>query len=112
MSSFSLRPQSVPSSPAGAVAAGDPGFVSKCPSVWAYLHSTVWEDGSPREPATLILLVDLGRWKVCLSDRANNRVAWLSADTLGGLLEGLEAGLVEDKLDWRRAKAPPGRRGR
>lgn len=106
------RPASSSSASPAPAAALDSVFVARCPALWEYLSLCQWEDASPREPATLILVVEEGRWKACLSDRANGRVGWRTADTLAGLLDALEAALVTDVMDWRRAKAPPGRRGR
>lgn len=90
----------------------DPAFASRCPALWEYLTLTAWDDGSPRDPATLLIFVDSGVLKCCLSDKANSRVAFLSASTLEQLLSGLEDGLVRSTLDWRvRRDHPAGRRG-
>lgn len=66
-------------------------------------HLTVvkWDDGQPREPSTMMILCEQGRWKACLNDRAESRSAWVSADAFSTLLDVLEAGLESDKLDWR-----------
>lgn len=112
MAKYVDRPASSGASPSAGSVASDPAFASKCPALWEYLTLAVWEDGSVRELSTLILMVEEGRWKACLSDKANDRTAWRTADTLAGLLEALEAGLAGGGLDWRRPKAPPGRRGR
>lgn len=106
------RPPSSPGgSPPGA-APSDPSFVSRCPALWEYLTLLSWEDGAPREPATMILMVEEGRWKACLSDRATGRTLWRVGDTLAALLEALEGSLASGEADWRRGKAPPPRRGR
>lgn len=110
--SFVRRPSSSEAGAAPTAAASDPVFQSRCPALWEYMTLTAWEDGSDRQPATLILLVEEGRWKGCVSDRAAGRVGWRSHETLAGLLEALEAALASDSMDWRKAKAPPTRRGR
>ena len=43
-------------------------------------------------------------WKACLSDKAQARVAFLTADEPGQLLSRLEDGLVQATLDWRAAQ--------
>lgn len=90
----------------------DAGFVSHWPALFEYLTLLSWDDGSAREPATLLVFVDEGRWKACLNDKANARVGWRSADSFAGLLDVVEAGLAGGSMDWRRAKAPPPKRGR
>ncbi len=82
------------------------------PTLRSYLFDTSWADGSPRQPATLLLFVEGGFWKCCISDRACDRNAFLSSRTLGGLFEALEEGLATDRVEWRR-KGPGGpRRGK
>lgn len=74
------------------------------PTLWEYLSSAKWDDGSVRETSTLMLLVDEGRLKGCLNDRALERSCWVAADSLMGLLESLEAALESGGTDWRARK--------
>lgn len=90
---------------------GGPGVLVG-PTLRSYLFDTAWADGSRRQPATLLLFVEGGFWKCCISDRATDRNAFLSARTLGGLFQALEEGLASDRVEWR-YKGPGGpRRGR
>lgn len=90
--------------------AQDAAFVAAYPFLWEYLAATMWSDGSKRETSTLLLLVEEGVWKGCLHDRDSNASGWKSGDTLGGLLEALEAALALDRMDWRRKQQAGGRR--
>lgn len=77
------------------------------PSTWAYLADTRYEDGEPRETATLMLLAEQGVVKACLNDRDNSRSAWVSGRSVEEALAALEAGLAEGRTEWR--GRPPGR---
>lgn len=84
-----------------AAAAVDLVASGEFPLVMEYLVTARWDDGKPREVATLMLVAEGGRWKVQLRDRANRRVAWLSGDTILGVLASLESALGADQVDWR-----------
>lgn len=89
-------------------------FETQYPTLAEFASCTVWEDGGARETGTILLLVDEGRWKVCLNDRALSRSAWVSGDSPCGAFGNAEDGLREERLDWRRRRegGPPGRGGR
>lgn len=70
-----------------------------------HIVATTWPDGSERQGSSLTLFVDEGALKACLNDKGNDLVAFVSAESLEGLLGALEAGLREDKLDWRPSRA-------
>lgn len=75
----------------------------------AYLCDTSWDDGSARETTTVLVFVEAGAFKVAINDRALARSAFLSADSLLGLLDAAELALREEELDWRAKKATPGK---
>lgn len=89
---------------------GDGWLPSKFPAVWEYLAVSVWDDGSARETATLLLFCEDGQVKVCLNDREAQRSAWASGRTLDDALEALEGGLEEGSTSWRKSvrKRPRG----
>jgi hypothetical protein len=72
------------------------------PAVWCELTCDHWEDGSARETSSLTLFLQEGLLKGCLRDRGNDRVTFVSGDSLERVLQALEDGLSTDSLDWRR----------
>lgn len=79
----------------------DDEFIERHPCLFHFLADTKWDDGSARETATLLVFFDAGRLKAALKDRAYARVAFVTADTVGGLFSKLESGLAMEGLEWR-----------
>lgn len=77
-------------------------FPSEYPALWEYLTASRWEDGRPRQTATLMVCVEDGRFKGCVNDRANGRSVWVSAGSFTGLLGAVEAVLQSGQAEWRR----------
>lgn len=48
-----------------------------------------------------------GLVKGCLNDRDVGMSAWVSGPGMGAVLEALERGLQEDRLEWRKNKPLP-----
>lgn len=71
------------------------------PRLVEYLEATKWDDGSRRETATLMLLVEDGWLKGCLNDRANGCSLWVTCDSVAGLLDALEGHLERGDGEWR-----------
>lgn len=92
---------------AGPLQLGD--YLTLYPSLADYLTCEKWDDGSPRVPATVMLFMQDGRWKVCVNDKAMGRVAFVAGVTPEAALQAVEDGLRGDDLDWR-AVADGGRR--
>lgn len=74
------------------------------PALFEFLTTTM-VDGRKREPSSLILFVEDGYPKVCLSDRDASRVTFVTSGGFLEALDDLEANLVEGTVDWR-AKRP------
>lgn len=81
----------------------DPDMRDKLPVLYDFLTLTVWDDGDPREPGTVLIMAQDGMWKVWLNDKDGDRTAFLSADTFIGLLAMCDARLGADSVPWRRA---------
>lgn len=45
-----------------------------------------------------------GKFKSCVNDREGGYYAFVSSDTLDGLLDALEKGLRDGSLDWRQSQ--------
>lgn len=85
-----------------------PGLPASCsvmaetmPALWQHLSCAAYPDGSKRERSTLSVFVGDYGLQACLNDRDNGLVAFVSGDSLVGLLEALEAALASDTVDWR-----------
>lgn len=83
----------------------DEEFIASFPTLYAWLCDVKWDDGVARQPGTMLLCVDAGVLKVWLNDKALSRSAWLSGDSLAGLLAAVESGLRDETLAWRPVKA-------
>lgn len=82
----------------------DPEFVSSYPTLFAYMTQETWEDGTPRQTATLTLYVDGSALTVIINDRHNVRSAFVNEASLFSALLKIEAGLVDNTLEWRAKK--------
>jgi len=74
------------------------------PTVAQFMAADCWPDGEVRERATLIVFVEDGAFKVCLSEKNMQATLWATSATFAGLLEALEDRLTADAPDWRKAK--------
>lgn len=84
-------------------------FAKRYPCLHEWLTLDKWEDGTHREPSTLLLFLDDGRPKGCLNDREGGKVVFVAAWTFTDVLVAMEEGLLADTLDWRTAKKEKGR---
>lgn len=87
------------------------GWERTYPTLFEYLTLYRWEDGQPRQTATLLIFFEDGAWKACLNDREHARSAWAAGGTPLGALQALEEAVCDDTVDWRRRK-PQGRPSR
>ena len=97
-------PADVPSGPAPA---GE--WSSSFPALAEFLAATSWSDASPRTPGTLTLFTDESVWKICLSDRAQGRIAFVTGMSPLEAFQAAERGLESNSLDWR-AQSPSNRK--
>jgi len=72
------------------------------PTLCEWLASDRYEDGTPRRTSTVTLFADGSGFKASLNDRDSDRVAFVSAAEIEGVLALLEAKLTESSLDWRK----------
>lgn len=82
----------------------DAVVAESCPLFWEHLTHVKWEDGSKRIPSSFTAFYDEGWLKGCLNDKEAGLVAFVTSDSFMGLLEALEDGLREGRLEWRRAR--------
>lgn len=88
-----------------------PADLEAFPDLVEFLTLMRFSDGTTREPGTLMVFLQEGRLKYCLSDKAEGRVAFRCFDSLHGLLEAIEEDIREGTLDWRKSRElkPPRR---
>jgi len=83
---------------------GDGMWENNHPELYQFLSAARYPDGGDRRTGTMLIFTDQGTLKMCLSDRDQSLVAFLTGDSLDGLLDAAEAGLREDALEWRVAR--------
>ena len=81
-------------------AAQDDWLEAVAPTLHQFLILRGW-GGKQRKPGTIRIFAEEGRWKACLNDNENGRYAFISGESLQGLLESVEKGLAGKGLDWR-----------
>jgi len=82
---------------------GDADFFGHYPLLFEFLTETRFADGGARKTGTMLVFVDAGCLKACLSDREESLVAFVTSGSFEGLLDAMEGGLSHDSLDWRPA---------
>jgi hypothetical protein len=108
MSSY-LRRSASSNGQTGAAGSSAPSAadVSQLPALLEFLSATQWAPGEARQTGTALLLVDDGRVKVCLSDRDQGLVLFVTVPSLVDAVSGAEDALRDPGADWR-----PSRSGR
>jgi hypothetical protein len=92
---------------AAASPVSDPAFQKAHPVLYAFM-TLEEEDGKKRTPSSLVLFVEGGEFKACLSEKDANLKLWRSSGTFQGLLKSLETALASGQADWRRGYDPGG----
>lgn len=87
-------------------------FLSDYPTVWSYLTESKWDDGKPRERATILIVCDGGVAKLWLGDNANKRTCWTTGESLEQAFTLLEDSLAHNSASWRPMEDKRQQRGR
>jgi hypothetical protein len=104
------RPAVAPASGAGVSVPASCSLSQSFPALVEFLAASKWADGAPRLPGTVTLFSDDGAWKLCLSDKDSQRIAFVTAPSPTEALERAEAGLRGSALDWRLQRPHSGQR--
>lgn len=88
---------------AGPVAPADE--LDRWAALLEFLSAAVYPTGEPRQTGTLLLFVEEGRVKACVSDRDQAAVAFVTGSGLLSTLSLVEESIREGTLDWRPQKA-------
>jgi hypothetical protein len=84
--------------------------LARWPAIVEFVSAAQWPDGTARAPGSLVMFVEDGRLKVCLNDKDQGAVCFVTARSLLELLDAVETILCNGKGDWRASK--PIRNGR
>jgi hypothetical protein len=95
----------------GPVGDASPGeWLGLYPALSEFLVASRWSNGDARLPGTLTLFSDGPVWKLCLSDKAQSRVAFVSGSSPQLAFQAAEEGLQRSSLDWRSQRPSKGRK--
>lgn len=88
---------------------GDSVIIPQClldraPTLGHFLCDECWPGGEVRQRSSLVVFVEDGVFKACLSDKDSGSSLWSSCRSFDDLLEAIEARLTDDRPDWRKAK--------
>jgi hypothetical protein len=75
-------------------------------TLFAFLTDDRWDDGSEREPGTMLLCSGEGRVRIWLHSRSEGLSAWLSGGTFEEAFGAAETALAAGNVEWRRSKKP------
>lgn len=82
------------------------------PVLWEHLTAAKWEDGSPREPSSLMIFAQDGLLKGMLRDKAEGLCLWATARNVGELLSMMETMAGDPATEWRVDRQAPGQQAR
>jgi len=100
------QPDGLPSVPS------DSPLARSYPALFAFLVETTWDDDSPRETGTVMLLSGDGLVKLWIHDRdGTGRSAWFSGEALEDVLAAADDALATGSGEWRPDKGKAGTRG-
>jgi len=78
-----------------------PQFAAAYPVLADYLFEGEWEDGTPRQTATMTIMAGPSSgFKAVLNDRAMKRSVWVLADGIEDLLATAETLLADEDTPW------------
>lgn len=89
----------------GVLPVQDSGVIAeRWPNLREWVRADVWPDGGKRVPGSVLLVTGDGVFKAMLKDADQGLVCWLSADTLEGLFDRIQAVLEDGSGEWRQDK--------
>jgi len=93
--------------------AEDPWIKADMPILHEFLTAVVDDDGKARQTSSLVVFVEDGMFKVCLSERDHGLCLWGASSTLQGAMEAIEVSLSAEHVDWRqkRSEGRPAKKG-
>lgn len=81
------------------------------PLMMEYLTHDKYDDGSARQTSVIIVTCTGDSWRVCLTDKDQQRVMWKQGQTLQDALQAVELALMsDDPGEWRKSAESTPRR--
>lgn len=96
----------------GPALAAPEDYTELFPQLWNYLTQTRWDDGTPRQPSSVSIFLQHGKWTACLIEKNWGLILFATADRLEGIWEALDARLSDPKADWRVDRKQPGQQAK
>lgn len=76
------------------------GFLADCPTIWEYITSDVYDDGSDRRPSQLSFALHDGMPRLALNDLTMKQSVYTQADSFDECLILMEHALANDSVRW------------
>lgn len=95
------RPGGTGLGPTGHVQVSDPDLERVAPATLEFLTVDKWDDGKGRQPGTIMVMAEGGRWKAWVHDRDGKRSSFVSSGGLLDLLREVEDMLANGSGEWR-----------
>lgn len=88
----------------------DPDFKDRFPALFEHLTANRYPDGTARRTCSLSVFSEDAAWKMCLNDRDQSMVLFVTEARFDACLESLELLLQEELPPWRKSKGQQGGR--
>lgn len=89
-------------------AAGDDAGIY--PALVEFLTRDRFEDNEIRVRGNLLVFVEGGRLKGCLTDKAQAMVGFVAVESLDVMLGAIDVAIRDSKVDWRKQRGTRGER--
>lgn len=86
----------------------DVRFKGQYPTIWEYLTTCKYDDGSARRPSSLLLFMQDGCIKGMIADKDLGQCLWVAGQGVFEVLAALEAGLLDPQAVWRQDRSDGG----
>lgn len=88
----------------------DEAWAKSYPILCEWISHDYWDDGKPREVATLVLKSEEGRVLAALNDKEGKASLYVTGDSLREALKAMEKALSLSAPDWRKWNVGKGKK--
>ncbi len=78
------------------------------PGLWSHMTQVRWEDGSARQPSSLLIFEQDGMLKAMLRDKSAGLCLWVAARSVPDIFCALEGGIMDADTEWRQDRTETG----